>query len=216
MTLRRVPLAILLVVAMTFASAPQPAAALGNGPWIVVAHWDFSRGCISAYKGFDWLENIVKDTLPNEWQPFWLGESLKSGATIIRQDAWWFHADQSRDRVGFCPEQPVFAYDFRDSRMVYDPGSAGPKRQQYPTVDGAVNETNGFGWYDAGVSVYLRFNTCTQNMTQSLAGGNWPWFQIIQDTAGGVFTPTNAQTCTNQYPSAPVDAHNSLVYQAYY
>jgi hypothetical protein len=165
----------------------QPANATGNGPWIIVTHWDYSGGCISGLEGQDWLENVTSDTLVLEWYGTDPGEALKAGATIIREDGNYFHftgIDYSASL--FCVGVTPFSYDFRDSRMYYVPGGLG---RHTTTSNAAVSETNGIGWTDWGNYVYLEFLSCTQNQTVTLANGNWPWFQIVGDSTGGVYAP---------------------------
>lgn len=179
--------AISLAAVSPFLQAAQPAAATGNGPWIIVTHWDATQQCITGLKGSDWLENVDKDTLPNEWFGSDPGEALKAGATIIREDGNYFHFTGSdNSSLYFCPGVTPFSYDFRDSRMNYVPGGGGNRTLR---SDAAVDETNGIGWTDYGNYVYLPFLACLQTQTDTLANGNWPWFQIVGDPSGGVYAP---------------------------
>jgi hypothetical protein len=172
---------------LILALSARPASAVGNGPWIIVTHWDSVNQCINGLEGSDWLENVTGDTLVLEWFGTDPGEALKAGATIIREDGNYFHFTGSDNfPLLFCPGVTAFSYDFRDSRMRYIPGGLG---RHTPRSDAAVSETNGIGWTDWGNYVYLDFLDCTQNQTVTLANGGWPWFQIVGDNAGGVYAP---------------------------
>lgn len=106
------------IAALLWTIATPQVASAATGPWIVVAHWNYSSQCISGEAGENYLETVDKDTLPNEWtastDP---AEALKAGASIIRTDAYYFHVTTNSDLATWCAGVTHFTYDFRGSRM---------------------------------------------------------------------------------------------------
>lgn len=185
---------VVLVVGLILAGVAigEQRAAAATGPTIVVVHWDVVGQCISGLKGSNYLENVDKDTLPNEWYGTDPLEALKAGASIIRTDAYWFHVTPESDPAPWCAGVTPFTYDFRDSRMNYVPGGGGNRTAN---SDLAVDATNATGWRDAAALVFLQFNSCLQNGTVGLANFGWTWDQIVSDPTDGVYSPSGASSC---------------------
>ena len=177
-------LAILVVALSTiglFLAGARPAGA-HLGPTQKVAHWDYGQSCVTYIKGTDQIEDLVKDTLPNEWVGGWPYEALYAGAELIRTNAVYFNS-YPEGNYGLCNQTGQF-FHWRDSRMWYVPGS------DYWRTNYATNLTHPYGWKSNNSLIFYEFNSCYQWKTKNRADAGQSHIQMIRD-----YYYSDAQAC---------------------
>jgi hypothetical protein len=157
-----------------------------------VAAWDDLNQCV---KGLSWegdIETLLRNTLPGEWIPSWHMESLKSGATIIRQDMWYkYNHPEGNWGLPFCPGVPSYFFHWRDSYLAGFLATPPHSR-----TDEASNATWAYGWSSSSISkndLELLFGDCLQNTTQNQALNGYVYTEITGSGAypPGVYAPGN-------------------------
>lgn len=174
-TPKQLVLVILFVALLAtglFVAGTRPAVA-HLGPTQTVAHWDYGQSCVTYIKGTDEIEDLVKQTLPNEWIGSWPYEALYAGAELIRTNAVYFDSYPEGD-YGLCNQTGQF-FHWRDSRMMYEPGS------NYWKTDNATDWTHPYGWKSNNNLIFYEFNSCYQNKTKERADAGQTHTQMIQD-----------------------------------
>lgn len=168
-------------------ASPSATHPLAGPPTQIVAHWSDSLGCVTATRWADDIEDLVKQTLPNE---MFAGsdhmEALKANASIIRQDSWWwFIHKESTQPIGYCGGVAPYAYHWRDSRMEFISGTG------HSRTNAATNATYGKGWQkptgspdtledpDPQKFISMRFNDCVQLDSNAQANAGWAWSEIV-------------------------------------
>jgi hypothetical protein len=142
------------------------------GPWETAVHWDYSRNCITYVKGSNYLEDIVKNTLPNEWFDTWPSEALNAGAELIRTDGYYFYT-HPENQLGLCNQSGTTAFNFRDSRMYYVANS------RKASTDSATDYTHPYGWTSNNNYIFYEFNSCYQYKTRDRANAGLLHTSII-------------------------------------
>lgn len=165
-----------------------PVAALG--PNVIVAEWNGS--CVTSTRWATYgIEDLVKQTLPNEWIDGWRIDALRAGASVVRQDYWYFlhHSDPAP----FCTGVTPYSYDMRNSRMRFVEGSAGINSAR------ATDETVTKGWAPFGSAsadnMYLSFRDGFQFDTQTQAL-TYSWLPIVASNSypPGEYAPGSFQS----------------------
>jgi len=165
-------LSVALCITAFFLGGPQAVSA--QGPTQTVAHWDYSQNCVTYIKGTDSVENLTKDTLPNEWFASWPYESLYAGAELIRTNCIYFNS-WPEGNYGLCNQTGQF-FHWRDSRQWYVPGSSqGQGRTNY-----ACSFTNRMGWKSNGSLIFYEYNSCYQYKTRDRANAGQDHITIIR------------------------------------
>ena len=88
------------------------------GPSVTVAGWNETDQCIRSERWTYSIEDLVKQTLPVEWQGG-AGHppgSLRAGASIIRQDYWFFYRNPEGG-LPFCFDVTPYFYHVRRSQL---------------------------------------------------------------------------------------------------
>lgn len=153
-----------------------------------VAHWDFMDNCVTATNWTYDSESLTKQTLPNEWTKRDAPDALEAGASIIRQDYWYFY--NHPDSAPFCADVSPYSYNMRDSRMAFIQGS------NYPSTDSAADNTAGDGWSSGAASandLFMQFGSVLQNDSQTQVVDGYNWMQIVGSAAypPGEYAPGN-------------------------
>lgn len=167
-----------------------------QGPVQTVAHWDYSLNCVTYIKGSGAIEDLVKQTLPDEWLAGWPPESYYCGAELIRTNCVYFNS-YPEGNYGLCNQTGQF-FHWRDSRMWFVPGS------NTGWGNSATDYTVRTGWKSNGSLIFYEFNSCYQYKTRDRANGGLNHVSIIQD-----YYNTDATACglpghTNNVHTYPI------------
>lgn len=170
---------------MSFPATP----AYADSPTITVGQWDPSYDCGGIYYrpgrvawvyngDFD-LDSFTRDALPGEWIPSGPVHSLRSGATLIRADAYYFNQNPESNDPRICRASGTTQFDVRTSRIQgwyrgrngWDDGLApegkGGLAGNIPS--NRVTETGGEVLTQNGTHPYFEFNDCLAHYADKLA-----------------------------------------------
>jgi hypothetical protein len=147
-------------------------------PWNIVVRYTTPSYSYVTYSL--WIEDYVKQTLPNEWIPSWNPSALQAGAVIIRSGAYWMtqrsvyqNGYPNNNCYGFGSQYYVTAPNSRGGYEQFVPGSSQASTNSatdavYPghaeTVVLAPGRPDKF--------IGVRHNAGQQSSTQS-ASGDW-------------------------------------------
>ncbi len=186
-TARLIASGIFAVVSLALVWFSHADRASAFGPNVTVAQWNGL--CVTGVRWTYGIEDLVKQTLPNEWFDIWSPDALRAGASVIRQDYWYFH-NHNDTGVPFCSGVAPYSYDMRSSRMVFIEGTGGVNSAK------ATDETVTKGWAPYGSAnandMYLSFGSNLQTDTQTQALHNYPWVPIVASASWppGEWAPT--------------------------
>jgi len=186
MTLRRsvVAVAAAVIMAALIRGSANPRAAFAFGPSVTVAEWNVN--CIGANHWTYQIEDLVKQTLPQEWGghdiPGHPLAAFRAGASIIRQDYWYFyhHPDTGQP---YCPNVTPYPYNVNTLQLAFVNGDAAFATAQ------ATDETITKGWAPFGSGsaddMFLSFRAGLQTDTW-LEGETYAWKPIA---GSGAYPP---------------------------